>query len=291
LAVVGAGSEQVFETSLTSARDTDFLASCFPAPDQMLALVSGEPLAVAYDTQNQLVVQTRQPAGIHWMVAGEVRATLPLPGPTRRSVGHALFNRAASPMSPIACASCHPEGHEDGHVWSFQNVGKRRTQDVSGGVSMTKPFHWDGELEDMHSFMSEVFVNRMGGVQLPADRIDSLERWLDQVERIPASVAQDGDAVARGEALFFSDSAACGSCHSGGSLTNNTTVDVGTGKPFQVPSLVGVWSRAPYMHDGCAPTLRDRFVPGPCGGTELHGHTSQLSEEQIGDLVAYLETL
>jgi len=36
-------------------------------------------------------------------------------------------------------------------------------------------------------------------------------------------------------------------------LTNNQSADVGTGGTFQVPSLVDLAHRAPYMHDGCAP--------------------------------------
>jgi hypothetical protein len=28
-----------------------------------------------------------------------------------------------------------------------------------------------------------------------------------------------------------------------------------------------------------------------CGGGDLHGHTSQLTPQQLGDLVAYLKTL
>lgn len=72
-------------------------------------------------------------------------------------------------------------------------------------------------------------------------------------------------------------------------MTNNQTVDVGTGGRFQVPSLIGVGSRAPYLHDGCAPTLTDRF--GACGGGDLHGVTSTLSPADVGDLVAYLKTL
>jgi cytochrome c peroxidase len=66
-------------------------------------------------------------------------------------------------------------------------------------------------------------------------------------------------------------------------------MDVGTGKPYQVPSLRGLAARAPYMHDGCAATLHDRF--GPCGGGDRHGVTSALTTDQIDDLVAYLETL
>jgi hypothetical protein len=67
------------------------------------------------------------------------------------------------------------------------------------------------------------------------------------------------------------------------------TLDVGTGGSFQVPSLVGVGWRSPYLHDGRAPDLLDRFNPGV--GGDLHGHTSQLSTAQLDDLVQYLQTL
>ena len=57
----------------------------------------------------------------------------------------------------------------------------------------------------------------------------------------------------------------------------------------KVPSLLGVAARAPFMHDGCAATLDDRF--GSCGGGDAHGKTSQLSAAQRADLVAFLESL
>jgi hypothetical protein len=47
--------------------------------------------------------------------------------------------------------------------------------------------------------------------------------------------------------------------------------------------------RAPYLHDGCAATLADRF--GACGGGDRHGATSTLSSAELADLIAYLETL
>lgn len=56
-----------------------------------------------------------------------------------------------------------------------------------------------------------------------------------------------------------------------------------------MPSLRGIGLRAPFMHDGCAPTLHDRF--GACGGGDKHGVTSGLTPAQIDDLVAYLMTL
>src|SRR5439155_1200658 len=83
---------------------------------------------------------------------------------------------------------------------------------------------------------------------------------------------------------------ACATCHAGTLLTNNTTVDVGTGQPLQVPSLRGVSWRAPLMHNGCAKTLADRFGDAACTGGDKHGVTSTLTAAQLGDLTAYLSS-
>jgi len=45
------------------------------------------------------------------------------------------------------------------------------------------------------------------------------------------------------------------------------------------------------MHDGCAPTLADRFGSGSCGGGDQHGVTSNLTRAQLADLTAYLTSL
>ena len=95
-------------------------------------------------------------------------------------------------------------------------------------------------------------------------------------------------ATVRGRDLF-AGAAGCVTCHSGRRFTNNATVDVGTGGVFQVPSLVGVAHRAPFLHTGCAATLADRF--GSCGGGDNHGATSGLGAADIADLVAFLSTL
>jgi cytochrome c peroxidase len=89
--------------------------------------------------------------------------------------------------------------------------------------------------------------------------------------------------------LFESAELGCVTCHNGALLTNNQRVNVGTSGSFKVPSLRGVGARAPFMHDGCAGTLTERFTK--CGNSQLHGKTAQLDAIQIADLVAYLETL
>ena len=59
---------------------------------------------------------------------------------------------------------------------------------------------------------------------------------------------------------------------------------------MQVPSLVGVGGRGPWMHDGCAETLYQRFTP-ECGGGDEHGKTSHLTPDEISSLVTYLQSL
>jgi cytochrome c peroxidase len=95
------------------------------------------------------------------------------------------------------------------------------------------------------------------------------------------------DPAKRGRDVFVQ--LRCDACHSGARLTDNLNHDVGTGAEFQTPPLVGLRYSAPYMRDGCAATLLDRFDPA-CGGPQ-HGDTSLLDEQELSDLVRYLEAL
>jgi mono/diheme cytochrome c family protein len=200
-----------------------------------------------------------------------------------------MFHRSPSGFASIACASCHPAGNEDGHVWNFDPVGLRRTQAIGGGVLATAPLHWDGDMPDLSALMSEVFVSRMSGPQPGPRRLKLMARFIDSIPALPASPPDDAEAVARGDALFHDAKVGCADCHSGPMFTNNRNEAIGKGIALQVPSLIGIAGRAPYMHDGCAVTLRDRFDPA-CGGTE-HGDVSHLTPAQLDDLIAYLESL
>jgi mono/diheme cytochrome c family protein len=214
-----------------------------------------------------------------------------LGGESVYDTGHAIFHESANPNASMSCASCHPEGREDGRVWQFSDVGARRTQSIAGGILATAPFHWNGELDGFDSLMTDVFTGRMSGPELEPARKLAAARWIDSIPHVAISPVANVAAVERGKVLFNDAKTACGSCHSGARLTNNQSVDVGTLGMMQVPSLRGLAARAPYMHDGCAKTLEERFTNQACGGGDQHGQTSQLSTEQIADLVSYLETL
>jgi mono/diheme cytochrome c family protein len=239
----------------------------------------------------QVVVQTTQPSQLVIFndVFGDAqnRLVINFDDGATLDTGFQLFHRDSG--AGIACASCHGEGGEDGHVWRFSGFGERRTQALNIGIKDTAPFHWDGKLPSVGALMSEVFVGRMGGVNESAERLKGFQDWIFSM-KAPAPVRNASDeAAVRGQAVF--NAAGCGSCHSGARFTNNRTVAVGTSdEPLQVPSLIGIGYRAPFLHDGCAKTLVDRFDPN-CGGGELHGATAELGTAQIADLVAFLETL
>ena len=245
---------------------------------------SGQVIAAAWTPLGDLVTQTREPATL---LIASTGSEITLSTESRDDPGHDRFHLGAG--TRVACASCHPEGGEDGRVWPFQ-TGIRRTQSLRGGILGTEPFHWSGELPSFDSLVDEVWTNRMGGPTLDTGAKADLGRWINSIPALAHAHAPDAAQVARGQALFADPNIGCASCHAGPRFTNNKTVDVGTGGPLQVPSLTGVFARAPYLHNGCAATLRDRF--GPCGGgTDQHGKIDQLLPPQIDDLVAYLQTL
>jgi len=256
-------------------------------PSPTVPNVVGQPIAVAFDPAGNVIVQSREPALLE-LPGGN---PIVLATDSRADTGHALFHANAG--SFIACASCHAEGNEDGRTWRFtscQGATPRRTQSLQVGLRGSEPFHWAGEEHDFSALMQDVFVGRMSGPMLGADQGDAILSWIDAQPRPALSPPADAAAVERGRALFADPArAACATCHAGAHFTNNVNIDVGTGGAFQVPSLVGIGSRGPYMHDGCAQTLRDRF--GACGGGDRHGATSMLSASEIADLVSYLQTL
>jgi hypothetical protein len=261
---------------------------CAAQPADTLAGAGG---AVTYSTGHGLLHASGHPLAVTWASA-EGLASVELarePGFTDADIGRSVFQTVQP--SHIACMSCHPEGGDDGHVWRQGGGLALRTQTMQGGILATAPYHWEGDVPDFAALVDEVLIGRMRGSLLHPATTTAFAHWVDGLEVAPRPDV-DVAAAARGRALFESAEHECSTCHRGPSFSTGDTVDVGTGGAFQVPSLVGVVYRAPYMHSGCAATLRDRFTAGPeCNGGDDHGHVSDLTQVEIDDLVAYLRTL
>src|SRR5262245_33633425 len=114
-------------------------------------------------------------------------------------------------------------------------------------------------MKDLIMLSSEVLAKRMSGPALKAEHVQALAGWIDKVPNYKPVAATDAAATERERALFNDAAVGCISCHTGAAITNHALVDVGTGAAFKIPSLLGVNYRAPFMHNGCAMTLAERF--------------------------------
>ena len=284
LAVASAGQDSIQLVAASQTTNPD-MGGCGGISASFTTLAPGTPTSVGYRPDGTLVVFYPD-SDVLALFDGATSRTISLGAGPAADAGRTLFHHAT--LSGLACASCHPEGRDDGGVWTFDTLGVCRTQSLAGGILSRAPYHWGGDMPTLHALVENVLTERMAGPPVSRDDERALGAWLDRVPA-PKGVTLDADQVIRGEALFRAPEQGCTSCHTGALYTNNQLASVGTGAPLKVPSLVGVGARAPFLHDGCAATLRDRF--GACGGGDAHGHTSQLSEAQLADLTAYLESL
>src|SRR5581483_10070334 len=226
----------------------------------------------------------------------------------------AVDSRMTGQTTGIACASCHLEGREDGHVWNFTD-GPRQTPSLAGRkTTQTLPLHWNGEFDGLTSFMAQTVNHRMGGTGVTPAMETQLKAFIDY-QPAPDSPFRNAALTAaqqRGAAAFAK--AQCGTCHFGPALTDNLFHDVGTlvtnsdvlnddrarsylNGGFNTPSLLGLSRTAPYLHDGSAATLMDRVRNDEHGH---HGNTvtglvdpnvPNLTDDEMNDLVEYLKTL
>jgi YVTN family beta-propeller protein len=218
--------------------------------------------------------------------------------------GRKLFydakNTHVTPSGVVVCATCHPDGGDDGLVWFVHTskipLKRRRTPHLGNAHTSEAPFHWDGAFATMHDLAQATMTDLMAGDGLLVD-LDTIQAYIDEMV-VPPIVNPDGPGDAyRGQALFSSVSQQCATCHAGSDLQDGmmhapldpmslSADDVFT--QANTPSLRGVFLRAPYFHDGRSPDLRDLLTRADAA---KHGSVAGLSSSQIDDLIAYLRSL
>jgi YVTN family beta-propeller protein len=236
--------------------------------------------------------------------------------------GKRFFYSANQPMVGrrwISCSSCHPDGDSDGRVWQ-QPEGLRDTQAIFG-LAWTHPLHWSADRDEVQDFEHTIRGPLMQGRGLVRGAIhesldkpnQGLSRDLDALavytnshsfSLSPHSRNGLSEAAQRGKNLFFSNETGCAKCHSGPFYTDSQPGDerklhdVGTGNAdhsekmgprYDTPTLIGVYRTAPYLHHGKAKTLEE--VLTTFNPDNKHGTTTQLTPDQVTDLVEYLKAL
>ncbi|HWB81587.1 MAG TPA: hypothetical protein VG755_41785, partial [Nannocystaceae bacterium] len=179
-----------------------------------------------------------------WVIASDGTSawSIPFDADPRADTGHDLFHQDAG--NGLACASCHPEGSDDGFVWTL-DAKRRRTLSLRVGLDDTEPFHWTGDFPGFPRIVDDIYTARMGGLELSDARYDAFRGWVYGLEPLRS---EPGDAVQVGRGAVLFASLGCGGCHDAAALVDGRQADLGVS--LQVPSLVGIAQRPPYMHDG-----------------------------------------
>ncbi len=235
-----------------------------------------------------------------------VRGTIELGGPKETSQlrrGEKLFHSARFCFQgQFACVTCHPDNHIDGVAWNLETpqLGRDRVANRTlRGISETAPFKWNGHNPDLETqcgpriakflFHSEGFNK---------EELADLVVFIKSIPLPPnRHLAANGELTSsqeRGKAMFYKKS--CDTCHPAAThYTAKSSFDVGTAGKYDtsglldVPQLERVYQRPPYLHSGEALSLEELWtVYNP---DDKHGVTSDMSKEELNDLIEFLKTL
>ncbi|HXH27595.1 MAG TPA: cytochrome-c peroxidase, partial [Candidatus Polarisedimenticolia bacterium] len=201
----------------------------------------------------------------------------------------------------VACATCHPRGgHTNNHTYVGLEVvpdgqpDGRSTPQLYGARD-TAPYSWAGG-KTLKENIKGIIVGRMKGPEPTEQQLDQLAAYVDSLEP-PANpnIGPDGvpteaapEAARRGYKVFLK--ASCNACHVPPTFSKAGNEDIGSGGSFNVPSLRGLATTAPYFHDGRYPSLR-ALVPAKLKYLKDLGSTETLSPAEVEDLLVYLNLL
>lgn len=235
-----------------------------------------------------------------------VARTIPLggsPSPSLARQGERIFFDGARSLDQwYSCHSCHYEGGTNAVAMDTFNDGTPRTFKTVlslRNVAKTAPWTWHGWQTDLRASLHKSMTETMLGPEPTDDDVAALAAYLESLEFAPNPHAgADGpatDAARRGRDIFQGTKAGCSVCHSGPQFTDGQVHDVGLGSPndayegYNTPSLVGVYNRVRFLHDGRAKSLVDA-LSGPHSPQRVTG-AGELTPEELSDLIEYLKTL
>ncbi len=248
----------------------------------------------------------------------KVASTIDLGGakqitPMRR--GEQMFHDAkVCYQGQFACGTCHPNSHLDGLSWNIETpqLGRDRVANRTlRGIRETAPYKWNGHNADLATQcgprIAKFFFRSEG---FNKQDLDALLTYLNNIPVAPnRHLAVDGqlsEAQERGKAIYYRQTTntgkpiplqnRCDTCHPAEThYTARYSTDVDsktnydTSGLFDIPQLDSVYEDAPYLHNGEALTLEEIWTL--FNDHDKHGVTSDMTKEQLNDLIEYLKTL
>jgi cytochrome c peroxidase/DNA-binding beta-propeller fold protein YncE len=223
------------------------------------------------------------------------------PGPEEdaRQLGARLFFDATRSFGDwYSCQSCHPDGATAGFTFDTLADGGGLSKKAPNlrGVHATGPWSWRGKFESLEAQIAASLHTTMAQEKRPEKHsVEHLVAYIASLEGPRPGPMTDAQKVAarRGKVVF--EKSGCERCHSGTTLTSKGLKDVGVFDKFDdvrkynPPSLRSVRDGFRYLHDGRARNLRDIFRKHNDEGR--HGKGGELSDTELDDLVAFLESL
>ncbi len=194
-----------------------------------------------------------------------------------------------------SCTSCHPDsGRADALNWDLLNDGIGNPKNTKSMVfaHMTPPVMSLGVREDAKVAV-RAGLERIQFAVRPEEEADAIDTYLKSLRPMPSPYLVNGElseSAKRGEILFTQTG--CIRCHHGPMFTDLKPYNVSTKgtldrkETFDTPTLLEVWRTGPYLHDGRAVTIQE--VLTKYNNDDQHGHTSNLTDEQIQDLAHFV---
>jgi hypothetical protein len=226
----------------------------------------------------------------------------------------------AARQAGISCSTCHVNGTTNpllyipdlstrpGNFDTTSHLFNPRTDDKVldpltipslRGAHLLAPYGHDGRTLSLRDFIRNVVVNEFAGEEPPAEVLDALVIYVEDIDFVPNKrlgaggrlVGSLSKAERRGERLFNTPFAhdptlRCAGCHRpADAFVDHRQHDVGTGGLFKTPTLRNANFNAPYFHDGRYTTY-DQVVAH-------FDRTFSLgfSARDRSDLVAYLQAV
>ena len=252
------------------------------------------------------------------LAQAKVTSTIDLGGPKEITLmrrGEQMFHAAKiCYQGQFACATCHPNSHLDGLAWNIETpqLGRDRVANRTlRGIRETAPYKWNGKNPDLATQcgprIAKYFFRSEG---FNTQELESLLTYLNNIPLAPnRHLAPDGqltEAQERGKAIFYRQQTndgrtipvgnRCDTCHPAEThYTARYSTDVASATKydtiglFDIPQLDRVYEDAPYLHNGEALTLEEIWTV--YNNKDTHGVTSDMSKEQLNDLIEFLKTL
>jgi DNA-binding beta-propeller fold protein YncE len=186
----------------------------------------------------------------------------------------------------LTCASCHPDGLEDGLTWRTPE-GPRQTPMLAGRVVGTEPYGWSRDQDTLRGYVADT-IQRLGGAGLSDEALAALVVYVESLPAPASGAAAPAEELAAGRAIFEAPKTDCATCHPGGGADGTRhMLDFHAKETLDTPSLRSIGLTAPYFHDGRYATL-DALLSDP----KSHmGRAHALDPDERRLLRRYLESL